>query len=146
MLYQLSYLLLYPAYNCQELINGVWTPLDSGTDEYNKKCVPSYFCDNTETMQWQRNDEDENSLDNWIKKYDMECDGSLTISLFGMMFFAGWAVSSLIFPRISDRIGRKLMFSLSILVNIIVFTLMLVLPAKKSMVPVLITLMAIEGM
>ena len=80
-------------------------------------------------MQWQRDDNDENSLDNWMKKYEMECDGSLTISLFGMMFFAGWAVSSLIFPRISDRIGRKFMFSISIFINIVVFTVMLTLPA-----------------
>ena len=129
LLYQISYLLLYPTYNCSELINGTWTPLVSGSDEYTNKCVPSYFCNNQDTMQWQRDDNDENSLDNWMKKYEMECDGSLTISLFGMMFFAGWAVSSLIFPRISDRIGRKFMFSISIFINIAVFTVMLALPA-----------------
>jgi hypothetical protein len=63
MYYGLGYLLLYPKYDCQQLINGTWVHIDSDSDN----CTPDYFCHHNSTIQWSRVDNDEVSLMNWIE-------------------------------------------------------------------------------
>jgi hypothetical protein len=45
MLYNLTYLLLYPKYNC-EIIQpgGSFLPIKEGTHQYEAYCKPQYFC------------------------------------------------------------------------------------------------------
>ena len=61
--YGLGYLLLYPKYSCQQLINGIWVPISSDSDN----CKPDYFCHNKETLKFQRIDDDVVSLNNWME-------------------------------------------------------------------------------
>ena len=64
----------------------------------------------------------------------MLCDPHFTISLFGMLFFAGWACSSLIIPTLADKYGRKKVLIPCIFANIIIFIVPLVLPANHEMI------------
>ena len=88
------------------------------------------------------------SLDNLIEQYDMQCDGKLTISLFGMMFFLGFAIGSVILPPLSDKYGRKNLFLLSLFINIAMFIIDLLLPGGKdhhAMVYVFIATFFVQG-
>ena len=52
MYYGFGYLLLYPKYDCQQLINGSWIHINSDSDN----CKPNYFCKHEESMKWSRID------------------------------------------------------------------------------------------
>ena len=89
LIYGLSYLLLYPHFDCTG---------DIDEKNYAERCKPEYFCDASHgvhrTIDWDH----QYSLTNWMKKYDMVCASSFTISFFGICYFTGLAVGSTIFP------------------------------------------------
>ena len=63
---QLCYLLLYPAFTCQQQNNqGIWIDIDTNSQEHKNKCVPNHFCGNPD-IQWQRDESSPLSLNNWI--------------------------------------------------------------------------------
>ena len=47
------------------------------------------------------------SLHNMIEQLDMTCYTRAQIGTFGGVFFAGWAMMSLVIPPLSDRYGRR---------------------------------------
>ena len=99
LVYNFSYLTLYPDFNCFYQ-DGSQIPVDS--DDYDNMCKPSYFCEadtNLMNIKYTVNWEGENSLYNWISKYDLNCASHLTISSFGMLYFGGFAVGSTFWPR-----------------------------------------------
>ena len=51
--YQLSYLLLLPKFSCDEKIGNDWLPIPDGSEAYEEKCKPEYFCDHSDTIKWQ---------------------------------------------------------------------------------------------
>lgn len=57
----------------------------------------------------------------------MDCKSEFTISLFGMMFFTGFAIGSLILPPISDKFGRKNYFVGCLIVALAAFIAMLLI-------------------
>jgi len=88
-IYGLSYLLYYPKFVCTG---------DIDPDNYHDRCKPEYFCDESHGVHYTIDWDDEYSLNNWMKKYEMYCASSFVISLFGMCYFLGLAVGSTIFP------------------------------------------------
>lgn len=54
--------------------------------------------------------DDKISLVNWIDKFNLTCSNAFTISFFGMVFFTGFAISSLVVPPFQDKYGRKIVF------------------------------------
>lgn len=112
-LYGLVFLLLYPEFQCSELRNGQWVSLKSGTLEFEEKCKPSYFCDKKDTMSYQHVIDSHHTLDNWTIAYNLECAGKLVISAFGMSYFVGYSLGSLVIPHLSDKEGRKFWFLVS---------------------------------
>ena len=55
LIYNLPYLLLLPKFSCSQLKDGKWFPINYSDDEdsdYQKYCNPTYFCKNTDTIQW----------------------------------------------------------------------------------------------
>ena len=57
------------------------------------------------------------SFHNYIERLDLACADASTVGLLGSMFFIGWALASLIIPRIADIYGRKNTFTASLIVQ-----------------------------
>ena len=60
----------------------------------------------------------------------MICAGKLVISLYGIMFWTGFFLGSLVLPSLSDKRGRKNLFLICITVNLVCAVTMLVLPSS----------------
>ena len=110
-----NYLWLYPKFECEGIIEG--------TPDYNKFCKPHYFCNNEENeslgnkvVNWSVVEASNISLNNLLVKHDLICASSLTISSFGMAYFAGYSGSSLFLPALSDKKGRKKFLAGAILI------------------------------
>ena len=71
------------------------------------------------------------SLNNWVKQFDLECAGPFWISLFGVLFWAGFAIFSFILPPLSDKNGRKSLFLGCVITNFVIFIVLLFLPENK---------------
>ena len=76
----------------------------------------------------------------------MVCAGGFTISLFGMLFFAGFAISSLIVPVLSDKYGRRNIFLWSIFTSWVVLAVLLILPSGYNWIYFIIFLFLITGL
>lgn len=50
------------------------------------------------------------TLDNWIRKFNLDCASESVIGSFGMLFFFGFSIGSLFVARLSDKYGRKKIF------------------------------------
>lgn len=125
--YNLGYLLLYPDFECQVLENGSWINVDKDTDEYSVVCKPDCFCNN-DTMKWDVVEDSTITLNNWMTSWDLICSSHLSVSLFGMLFFIGFAAGQLILPPLSDKYGRKKIFMGSGLVNLALMIIVVCMP------------------
>eukprot|EP00347_Sterkiella_histriomuscorum_P013032 403366275 len=74
---------------------------------------------------WSVNWDSKHSLDNWITWLDLHCEDSYSIALFGSLYFAGFLISCLIFPPLSDKYGRRNLFMLGGLFQLIIIATML---------------------
>ena len=54
----------------------------------------------------------------WIEQYSLYCEDNTMIGLIGSSFFIGCFVGSFILPRLADKVGRKPMFMLGLIINI----------------------------
>ena len=68
------------------------------------------------------------SLENWSYEYDLTCKGSFFIALFSMLYFANWAIASVIFPPLSDKYGRKKLVMYMVFENLTIYIIFLLLP------------------
>lgn len=56
---------------------------------------------------WKIDYDNDTSLHNWVDKLDLTCTSKNLIGSIGSSYFIGFAISSVVTPIISDRIGRK---------------------------------------
>ena len=103
-IYGLNYLTLYPKFICY-YPTGQEIPEDS--DDYTKMCQPFYFCDAGNEITFDIVQDDDLTLDNWTKKFDLICASDLLMSSFSMTFFIGFGLGSIFIPRLSDLYGRR---------------------------------------
>lgn len=111
--YGYAYFLLYPKFECFK--NGELIPQDS--DDYEKYCTPSYFCNKRESdvnLDVWMNPVSTSTLRNWIIDFDLLCASHLEISFFAMSAFIGLSIAFFILPRMQDIYGRKIIFNISI--------------------------------
>lgn len=144
LLYSMGYLLLFPEFKCHQLEGGKWIEIDKGSDEYNAKCVPSYFC-KAEGLKYEIVEESQMTLNNWMNKYDLICASSQTLGMFGMSYFMGFAIGSLCLPYYADQIGRKRMYLVSLLMCIVSMSVPFVLTDSYNNIYVLYCCMLLGG-
>jgi len=68
------------------------------------------------------------------------------IPYFGMLFFTGFAISSVIVPSYSDKNGRKKVFLASLAGNLFVFITLLILPSNSKYLYLMLVLFLIDGL
>ena len=123
--------------------HGKWSNIDSDSEH----CTPDYFCSNNSTIKWQRDDDNPRSLDNLMKEYKMDCESKLVISMFGMMFFTGYAIGNIILPTLSDKYGRKWFFVMTMFVSFFSYVTLLALPSDNHFcIYIIISLFFIGGL
>ena len=69
-------------------------------------CEPKDFCDNpdiTSYVDWNSSI----SLHNWVDQYDLTCTGNGEIGLIGSFFCVGTILAMLVFSRLGDFYGKK---------------------------------------
>lgn len=85
LIYGLSYFLKYPIIkDCYR--NGVY--IDPESDDFNKYCIPHYFCNNPGISK-QIDYDSKETLENWVHDFDLLCITEFEMSLFGMSYFIG---------------------------------------------------------
>ena len=126
--YDAAYLLLYPKFNCllKDSVGNFTIQADDSD-----KCLPSYFCYHNETVQWSIDYEDQHSLDNWMKQYDLYCADPSLLSYIGTFWFFGFAIFSPIVPVLSDKYGRRKFLIGTFTIQASIFVVVLNLPGHK---------------
>lgn len=123
---------MYPHFNCEvQDGHGGWQLLDQHSETYLHKCTPEYFCHNPTEVKWYRDETSQVTLDNFISRYNLECSGQVINSMFGMVFFAGFAIGSFILPSLSDQYGRKNFFIGALVTSLLCFVLIIMMPGEK---------------
>ena len=72
-----------------------------------KTCTTEDFCVEGSTLEYQADYSNSLSIHNWIEEYEMYCAPKFQFGLFGSLFFIGVVLSSLIFPPLADKVGRR---------------------------------------
>ena len=80
-----------------------------------------------------------------MHKFKMDCSSEFTISLFGMLFFTGYAIGNLIIPVLSDHYGRKKIFVCNMLVRLFSFISLLLLPNDYNCIYIIMAIFFIGG-
>jgi MFS family permease len=62
-------------------------------------------------------DNDE-TLDNWVEKFDMLCEPKWKIGLLGSMYFIGVIVGMTFVPPLADAFGRKIIFIVTLIISV----------------------------
>jgi len=103
-------------FSCKGL-NGVWST-----------CTKDFICSNNLSKDYYTADtEDSQYISNWVEQADMLCESKSRIGFLGACFFIGVIMATTICPMgyLSDVFGRKWVFILSMVSEIISCSLML---------------------
>lgn len=126
--YLLSYLTLFPKYDC------VWSDGKAHTED---ECVADNICAvpslvSSYSIDWT----DIYSLHNWVEpdKLNLICEPGWKIGLMGSMVFVGWVITLPIIPRISDIYSRKKIFVLGMWLDWCLFICMFLCKSLDLMI------------
>jgi len=111
-MYGLPYLEKTPDYQCIKDANIGWVPCLAPEICIMKDRLAKY---NTE---WRINYDSKESFHNWVdpNKLDLVCVQENIIALPAMMYFVGFAISSGVTGTLSDKLGRKWPFLISMII------------------------------
>jgi MFS family permease len=95
----------------------------TGSDEV-FDCVEANFCGNPDINFWVDR-ENPDTIYNWAEQIGLICRPGWQVGLLGSSIFAGWCSTLLWMPAISNRIGRKIMFTYALAANVVLFTVIM---------------------
>ena len=75
-------------------------------DNSQGKCTTEEFCGNNDVLSYEPNMEHEDSLVNWIGKFDLACASEVKTNMISGALLTGWLCTLLFLPRLSDLYGR----------------------------------------
>ena len=84
-------------------------------------CVEANFCGNPEINYWVDRDHPD-SIYNWAEQIGLICRPGWQVGMLGSVLYAGWCLTLLWMPQLSDRMGRKTMLVYSLAINVVLFT------------------------
>ena len=142
-IYGLPYLEKFPNYECkfQNYHPSTWTPCDRdhvcSIDEGLSVSIQNESAEvenGTETeismgkvLKWRIVEDHPSYIDNWVSpnKLNLTCEEDGVIGLIGSVYFAGFAVSSGIIPPMSDKLGRKWIYIISLTIQTICYSVII---------------------
>ena len=62
--------------------------------------------------------EKEDSLRNWVEKFNLTCVPKSKIGMIGSAYFIGWLVALVFIPRLADLFGRKVLFRIGMVIQL----------------------------
>ena len=66
-------------------------------------------------------DTDDNQyINNWVEKWDILCEPKWKIGLLGALAFTGVLISTATLPLLSDKIGRKVIYVVTLGVSVLI--------------------------
>jgi MFS family permease len=81
-----------------------------------RPCSPNDFCGKND-VKMSYNWDDEETIDNLILQFSMECEDPLLLGLIGSCFLAGIVLGSVSLTRIGDVYGRRPGFAIGLLIQ-----------------------------
>ena len=115
--YGLEFLEVFPEYTCMDVANptGPWVECNHTYIYDQGKCKDTSF--------YKINKTEENYFENWVSpdKLNLLCVSDAVIGLIGSLYFVGFGISSLIVPSWSDKIGRKVPYMCSLLLQLFAY-------------------------
>jgi len=115
LIYGLTFLTKNPSYEC----------MDSTTMEYST-CSKQFICGSQLTgndVVWRIDYTKEESFFNWVdpSKLDLTCESGNNIGMIGSAAYLGFAISSAVMPKMSDKYGRKMAMLVCLVFNAIAY-------------------------
>jgi len=88
-------------------------------EEVWKECTKNDVCENgLDHEHFHPHTEDDDFVDNFVESLDMLCESKYKVGLIGSLYLIGVICSLIFVPLIGDKCGRKIPFSLTILVSL----------------------------
>lgn len=122
---QMQFVELAPTWECSffaDFRNSFTCVSDANKIAEDQKDLYVNFCHVNQQVFHRRNTTNSLSLHNWIEDLDLACSkqGPLgPIALLGSLQFVGWALSAFITPRLADVYGRKIIFLVSMGIQLV---------------------------
>ena len=69
---------------------------------------------------WRPVKDDEEYINNWVEKWDMLCEPKWKIGLLGALAFLGVLISTAFVPVLSDKIGRKVIYIITLGLSVLI--------------------------
>jgi len=105
----LAFLEIEPSsYQCYYDANTSENPSDEGQWQ---ACTKDDICNkNIPKERYHADPSDPENIDNWVERYGTLCKPKSKQGLFGLYFFFGIISTIIVFPKISDMYGRRVLF------------------------------------
>lgn len=104
-IYNFAFFQMQPQYQCLHDDNVI-----SNNPNWHK-CDINEVCDGNSTItSWKIDWDNSRSLHNWVTNLNMHCSDNIILGYFGSLYFLGFLISSIIFPPLSDKVGRLKIF------------------------------------
>lgn len=91
-------------------------------------CYPENFC-NDSNLEWVIDYSSPESLHNWVEPLNLVCRSHFEIALLGSTYFVGWMATLVVFSRIADLYGRKTIFIVGTICQVV--SLIVILASKN---------------
>jgi MFS family permease len=86
-------------------------------------CTLDNICaGDSQIASWEADPDSIRTLDNWQQKLDLTCADSWKVSMIGTSLFLGWALTLLWLPGFADKMGRKKVFLVGMIVDLGLYT------------------------
>ena len=90
---------------------------------------------------YKADENDPQSLDNWVDQYDLLCEPKWKIGLLGSVFFSGVICTVILVPWLADKYGRKL----NVFINHVIYIVVSIIQIFATDINVLYVLLFIQG-
>ena len=88
-------------------------------------CTIDNICEgDSRIISWKVDFDDKRSLHNFLQRLDLTCEPAWKASMLAVVFGICWSIMLLVTPKISDKFGRKWIFTITRFLDCVAFTVL----------------------